>query len=99
PSVYLTLSLHDALPIYSNSPEIRQRRLATVVSTGVTFEEASTTFWRSALDHIPDPDHSVDELRFVLIGFPQSTLLISKGDWDVLDRKSTRLNSSHQIIS
>jgi uncharacterized DUF497 family protein len=36
--------------------------------TGVTFEEATTTFGDPLSITVPDPDHSTDDLRFVLIG-------------------------------
>jgi hypothetical protein len=35
---------------------------------GVSFEEAATAFDDPRSITIPDPDHSLDEVRFVLIG-------------------------------
>ncbi len=35
---------------------------------GVSFEEAATVFVDESAIIIPDPDHSVDEERFVLLG-------------------------------
>lgn len=38
------------------------------VKHGVTFEEALTVFVDEAALWVPDPDHSADEERFVLLG-------------------------------
>ncbi|NQX00684.1 BrnT family toxin [bacterium] len=35
---------------------------------GVTFEEAKTVFYDDAALVIPDPDHSKDEERFIIMG-------------------------------
>ena len=35
----------------------------------VSFEEAETVFYDSNAVLIPDPDHSEDEERFILLGF------------------------------
>lgn len=35
---------------------------------GVTFDEAKTAFYDDYARLIPDPDHSVDEERFLLLG-------------------------------
>lgn len=35
---------------------------------GVTFEEAKTVFYDEEALVIPDPDHSVDEDRFIIMG-------------------------------
>jgi hypothetical protein len=35
---------------------------------GVTFEEAKTVFYDEDALVIPDPDHSMDEERFIIIG-------------------------------
>ena len=43
---------------------------------GVTFEEAATAFSDENGRIIPDPDHSVDEDRFVLLGLSWSLRLL-----------------------
>ena len=41
---------------------------ANAVKHGVSFEEASTAFGDPLSITVADPDHSIDESRFVLIG-------------------------------
>lgn len=36
---------------------------------GVSFEEAQSVFFDPASITVPDPDHSIDELRFIINGF------------------------------
>jgi uncharacterized protein len=38
---------------------------------GVTFEEAQTVFFDESAIQFDDPDHSIDEERFLLLGFSQ----------------------------
>src|SRR5258708_23574537 len=68
-----TLSLHDALPIYSVEHLFKARNLVLQVL-------------RAGRRHLVNPNATVRG-RYAPLGFHQ------------LDRKSTRLNSSHQIIS
>jgi len=39
-----------------------------LIKHGVSFEEATTVFGDPLSDTFPDPDHSLDEERFVIIG-------------------------------
>ncbi|HEX5889516.1 MAG TPA: BrnT family toxin [Pyrinomonadaceae bacterium] len=39
---------------------------------GVSFEEAVTVFGDPLSDTLPDPDHSLDEHRFIIIGSTES---------------------------
>ena len=39
---------------------------------GVAFEEAQTIFFDEKAIQFDDPDHSIDEERFLLLGFSQS---------------------------
>ena len=60
----------------------------------VTFEEASTTFGDPLSITIPDPEHSVDEVRFVLVGLSdrQRLLVVVHATWgDVIRIISARL--------
>ena len=41
---------------------------ANVKKHGVSFDEASTAFADPLSITVPDPDHSTDETRFLLIG-------------------------------
>jgi uncharacterized protein len=45
---------------------------------GVPFEEAQTAFYDEDAKVYPDPDHSEDEARFILLGisFPLRTLVV-----------------------
>jgi uncharacterized DUF497 family protein len=47
---------------------IQKRPLAISPSTGVAFEEAMTVFLDEAALVIPDPDHSKNEERFIIMG-------------------------------
>ncbi len=43
---------------------------------GITFEEAETVFLDDFARLIPDPDHSKEEERFILLGYTQKPRLI-----------------------
>ncbi len=43
---------------------------------GVTFDEAATTFADSLAAIFPDPDHSIDEVREILIGHSERNRLL-----------------------
>ncbi len=43
---------------------------------GVTFEDAQTVFFDEKAIEFDDPDHSVDEERFLLLGFSQSLKIL-----------------------
>ena len=43
---------------------------------GISFEEAKTVFYDEDALLIPDPDHSEQEERFVLLGFSQQAKLL-----------------------
>ena len=60
----------------------------------VTFEEATTTFGDPLSITVPDPEHSVDELRFVLVGLSdrQRLLVVVHATWgEVIRIISARL--------
>ncbi len=42
------------------------------VKHGVSFEEAETVFFDEKAIEFDDPDHSIDEERFLLLGFSQA---------------------------
>ena len=44
---------------------------------GVTFEEAKTVFFDHLARLIPDPDHSIGEERFILMGLSQNYRLFT----------------------
>lgn len=45
-----------------------EKAAANVIKHGVSFEEAATVFDDSEALNVADPDHSVYELRYLLIG-------------------------------
>lgn len=62
---------------------------------GVSFAEASTAFWDDHALVIDDPDHSVDEERFVLLGLSSRVRLVIvvhcfRGEDDVIRIISAR---------
>ncbi len=50
---------------------------ANLKKHGVSFEEASTAFWDDHALVIDDPDHSLDEERFVLLGLSSNVRLVT----------------------
>src|SRR5207244_11839795 len=87
PPIY-TLSLHDALPIYFTSTALGRLTMAT-------------GFFPAAVGQSPDPmlpDRPAGSLgpRYTIVWTVPGTGPLRRGR---RDRKSTRLNSSHQIIS
>lgn len=49
---------------------------ANLKKHGVGFEEAKSVFLDDHAKLIPDPDHSIDEERFVLLGYSSSLKLL-----------------------
>ncbi len=49
---------------------------ANLKKHGVGFEEAKSVFLDDRAKLIPDPDHSIDEERFVLLGYSSSLKLL-----------------------
>ena len=47
----------------------RRKARSNLIKHGVSFEEAQTVFLDENARLIDDPDHSLDEERFVLLGF------------------------------
>src|SRR5207249_11369770 len=95
PTDIYTLSLHDALPIYRNRfLQALARRSTTPLRTG---PEGST-------DHLADVENPAgaspeDALASSVGSGVQPTIAEGWRQSPKLDRKSTRLNSSHVSIS
>lgn len=53
-----------------------RKAAANLRKHGVAFEEASTAFGDPLSITVPDPDHSADEERFVLIGVSRQQRLL-----------------------
>jgi uncharacterized protein len=60
---------------------------------GVSFEEAATVFG----DPHPDPDHSLDEQRFIIIGLSEQGRIIVVAHTD--DSETVRLISAREATS
>jgi uncharacterized DUF497 family protein len=43
---------------------------------GVSFEEAATVFWDDLSISVPDPDHSLEEERFITVGVSSQNRLL-----------------------
>lgn len=56
------------------------------IKYNVSFEEASTAFQDKLSITIPDPLHSEDEERFVLLGYSINNRLLVVGHTDINDR-------------
>jgi uncharacterized protein len=67
-------------PFYSWDP---LKAASNFKKHGISFVEASTAFEDPLLVTIPDPDHSVAEMRFILIGMSvwQRLLVVSHADY------------------
>src|SRR5205807_7497873 len=92
-----TLSLHDALPIsttMSNNHRPSAPWLAlAVLALGLFMTLLDLTIVNVAIPSIVDDLHaSLDQILWVLNGYSLMYAVL-------LDRKSTRLNSSHLVIS
>ena len=69
---------------------------------GISFEEAETAFYDDEAVVIPDPEHSQDEERFILLGFSAMARLLMvchciRGEDDIIRiisaRKATRIET------
>src|SRR3712207_8751928 len=80
------LSLHDALPIFV-APGAALLDIVPVADVWIV-----ANFKETQLEHLRPGQHA----RITVDGYPNETL---QGVVDSLDRKSTRLNSSHANIS
>ena len=61
---------------------------------GVSFEEATTVFGDLLSDTFPDPDHSLEEYRFVIIGASESGKILVVAHTD--DGELVRLISARE---
>src|SRR5207244_11407440 len=89
PAELYPLSLHDALPIYVQVPGRWGHPLAAFLAGLLTVAELLQIY----ITHDP-----LLTSHLVLLILAVGSLFLAV-DWFLIDRKSTRLNSSHQIIS
>src|SRR5207249_10537922 len=90
PPMFYTLSLHDALPIFDAADSIEQ-----VDDTHIKFRLKPGLKWSGGYGEMSAEDV---KYSFERIADPKNESPY-KDDFAVLDRKSTRLNSSHVSIS
>ena len=62
---------------------------------GVSFEEAASVFGDRLSDTFPDPDHSLEEYRFVIIGSSESGKILVVAHTD--DGELVRLISAREV--
>jgi uncharacterized DUF497 family protein len=62
---------------------------------GISFEEAATVFGDPLSDTFPDPDHSLEEYRFVIIGSSESGKMLLVAHTD--DGEVVRLISAREM--
>jgi uncharacterized protein len=73
-----------------------QKKAASNLSKhGVSFEEASTVFGDPLSDTFRDPDHSLNEYRFVIIGSSESGKILVVAHTD--DGELVRLISAREV--
>jgi hypothetical protein len=74
-----------------------EKAAANLAKHGVSFEEAKTVFDDSLYVDFYDPDHSVDEHRYIIIGESQQRrlLIVSYTERDVV----VRLISAREVTS
>ena len=62
---------------------------------GISFEEAATVFGDPLSDTFPDPDHSLEEHRFVIIGSSESGKILVVAHTD--DGEFVRIISAREV--
>jgi uncharacterized DUF497 family protein len=72
-----------------------EKNVANVRKHGVSFEEAATVFGDPLSDTFDDPDHSVEEGRFITIGTSEKGRLLMLAHTDREDR--VRLISAREL--
>ena len=64
---------------------------------GISFEEAATVFGDPLSDTFPDPDHSLEEHRFVIIGSSESGKILVVAHTD--DGELVRIISAREVTN
>ena len=71
-----------------------QKAATNVTKHGVSFEDATTVFGDPLSDTVPDPDHSLDEHRFIIIGSSESGKILVVAHTD--DGHAVRIISARE---
>ena len=73
-----------------------QKKAASNLSKhGISFEEAATVFGDPLSDTFPNPDHSLEEHRFVIIGSSESGKILVVAHTD--DGELVRIISAREV--
>lgn len=72
----------------------KNKATSNLAKHGVSFEEAVAVFGDPLSDTLPDPDHSVDEHRFIIIGSTESGKILVVAHTD--DEETVRLISARE---
>lgn len=73
-----------------------QKAKSNLAKHNVSFEEASTVFGDPLSETFDDPDHSVEEQRFIIIGHGENGRLLFVSHTD--DEKTVRIISAREVI-
>jgi uncharacterized DUF497 family protein len=71
-----------------------QKAGRNLIKHGVSFEEGVTVFGDPLSNTFPDPDHSLDERRFVIIGMSESGKILVVAHTD--DEQIVRIISARE---
>lgn len=71
-----------------------KKAAGNLVKHGISFEEAVTVFGDPLSDTLPDPDHSLTEHRFIIIGSAESGKILVVAHTD--DGKFARIISARE---
>ncbi|HEY0726533.1 MAG TPA: BrnT family toxin [Pyrinomonadaceae bacterium] len=71
-----------------------QKAASNLNKHGVSFEEAITVFGDPLSDTLPDPDHSLNEHRFIIIGSTESGRILVVAHTD--DGQAVRIISARE---
>jgi uncharacterized protein len=74
-----------------------KKAASSLVKHGISFEEAATVFDDPLSDTFPDPDHSLEEHRFIIIGSSESgkILVVAHTDDGELVRMISAREATH----
>ena len=67
------------------------------IKHGISFEEAATVFGDLLSNNFPDPDHSIDEQRFIIIGASEQGRIIVVAHTD--DGEFVRIINAREATS
>jgi len=80
--------------IFEWNPE---KAKSNIIKHNVSFEEASTVFGHLFSETFNDPDHSIEERRFIIIGHSENGRLLFVSHTD--DGKTVRIISAREVTS